>query len=89
MSGLLGNALFLALVWMLLANVIGMGPNRFKTPALAVMLVSAGFLVPMVIREQGWIIGLPVVALMLFQMRWTFYIIARLLRRHGVLPPRD
>ena len=87
MTGLLGNALFLALIWMLLANVIGMGPNRFKTPALALMLVSAGYLVPAVIREHGWIVGLPIVALMLFQLRWTGHFVVRLLRRYGILPP--
>ena len=88
MSGLFSNALFLALIWMLFANLAAMGPDRFKTPALAVMLVCAGALVPMVIRDHGWIVGLPIVALMLFQMRWTVYFIARLMRHYGLLPPR-
>ena len=87
MTGLVSNALFLALIWMLFANVIAMGPNRFKTPALAVMLVSAGYLVPAVIAERGWMIGLPIVTLMLFQLRWTGHFVIRLLRRYGILPP--
>ena len=89
MGGLFENALLLALIWMILANLAGLGPNRFKVPALAIMLVTAGLLIPMVIRQNGWLIGLPVVALMLFQLRWTPYIIARLARRYGMLPPKE
>ena len=89
MDGVLQNALLLAMIWMILANVAGLGPNRFKVPALAIMLVTAGILIPMVIRQNGWLIGLPVVALMLFQLRWTPYIIARLARRYGLLPPKQ
>lgn len=88
MAALADNALLAALIWMILANLLALGPNRFKIAVLAAMLVTAGVLIPLVIRQNGWIIGLPVALLMLFQLRWTAHFVARLLRRYGLLPPR-
>lgn len=74
------NAVLVALIWMLLANLAALGPNRLKVAALVVMLVSAGVIIPAVIRHAGWLIGLPIVVLMGIQMRWSIVIIARLFR---------
>ena len=81
------NALLIALIWMLLANVAGMGPRGLKVAALVLMLVTGGLIIPAVIKQQGWILGLPIVILMLIQLRWTRYFIARLMRNYGLLPP--
>lgn len=86
---LLEHAVLIALIWMLLANLAAVGPNRFKVAALVVMLVSAGAIIPAVIQSAGWLVGLPITALMFLQMRWTIYIIRRLLRRLRGLPPPE
>lgn len=85
MAEVLGNALLMALIWMLAANAAAMGPNRFKVAALVVLLISAGWLIPAVIVQSGWLIGVPVVALMAIQLRWTLYFILRLARRYGLI----
>ena len=89
MAWLADNALLAAFAWMLLANLAALGPNRLKFVALAVMLVSAGAIIPAVIRANGWLVGLPVMLLMLVQLRWTAHFVIRLLRQYGVLRPED
>lgn len=81
------NAVLVALIWMLLANLAAVGPGRTKVAALVIMIVTAGAIIPTVIRTSGWLIGLPVMLLMGLQMRWAFYMIWRLIRRWRGLPP--
>ncbi len=81
------NAVLIALIWMLLANLAAVGPNRFKVAALVVMIVSAGAILPAVVQSSGWLIGVPIMALMLVQMRWGFYVIWRLAKRLSGQPP--
>lgn len=73
------NAVLVALIWMLLANLAALGPDRFKVGALVVMLISAGVIIPALIRNAGWLIGLPIVTLMGIQMRWAVVFIRRLI----------
>ena len=75
------HSILIALIWMLLANLAAVGPKWVKDSALVVMLVSAGVIIPAVFRENGLIIGLPIVILMCIQMRWSVFIIRRLFRR--------
>lgn len=78
---LLDNAVLIALIWMLLANLAAVGPNRLKVWALVIMLVTAGAIIPAVVQTAGWLVGLPIMALMFLQMRWTVVIIRRLIQR--------
>jgi len=42
------NSVLIALLWMLAANLIAVGPNVLKTPCLVVMLLTWG---PMMVGE--------------------------------------
>jgi len=77
MSYLEANGVLIALVWMLLANLFAIGPERLKVAALVLMLITAGPILVGVIAGSGWLIGLPLIVLMLLQMRWAFYFIRR------------
>ena len=77
------QAVIIALCWMLLANLIAVGPNRLKTPALVIMLLTWGPIVIAVVDTAGWLVGFPIMVLMLIQMRWAAYFIRRLLRSYG------
>lgn len=83
------NAVLIALIWMILANLAAVGPNRFKVAALVVMIVTAGAIIPAVVQTAGWLTGVPIMALMFLQMRWAVYIIWRLVRRLRGLPPPE
>ena len=83
------HAVLIALIWMILANLFAFGPRRLKTPALVVMLLTWGPIVAAVVRASGWLIGFPILILMVFQMRWAGYFILRLLRSYGLFPKRD
>ncbi len=83
------HAVLIALIWMLLANLAAVGPNRFKVAALVIMLVTAGAIIPAVVQSVGWLVGLPIMLLMFLQMRWTIFIIRRLIRRLRGLPPPE
>ena len=85
----LEHAVLIALIWMLLANLAAVGPNRFKVAALVIMIVTAGAIIPAVVQSAGWLVGVPIMVLMFLQMRWAIYIIWRLVRRlRGLPPPR-
>jgi len=77
------HAVVIALLWMLMANLIAVGPNMFKTPALVVMLLTWGPIVIAVAETSGWLVGFPICVLMIIQMRWAAVFIARLLRSYG------
>lgn len=79
------NAILVALVWMLLANLFAVGPNVLKTPALVVMLLTWAPIIIAVIDTAGWLVGFPILILMFIQMRWAVYFIRRLLRSYGLL----
>jgi len=79
------NSVLIALLWMLAANLIAVGPNVLKTPCLVVMLLTWGPIVIAVIQTAGWVVGFPILMLMLIQMRWSIYFIRRLLRSYGWL----
>ena len=83
------NAVLVALIWMLLANLFAVGPRWLTVVALVAMLVTAGPIIAAVVRSSGWLVGFPLMLLMLIQMRWSVYFIARLLRHYGLLPPRE
>ena len=86
---ILEHAVLIALIWMLLANLAAVGPNRFKVAALVIMIVTAGAIIPAVVQSAGWLVGVPIMVLMFLQMRWAIYIIWRLVRRlRGLPPPR-
>lgn len=79
------HSVTIALIWMLLANLIAVGPNVFKTPALVIMLLTWAPIVIAVVDTSGWLVGFPILILMFIQMRWSLYFIRRLLRRYGVM----
>ena len=83
------NAVLIALIWMLLANLFAIGPSWLTVVALVLMLVTAGPIIAAVVRGSGWLVGFPLMLLMLLQMRWSVYFIARLLRHYGILPQRE
>ena len=88
MGGLSGNAVFWALIWMLLANLFAIGPNKLKVAALVVMLITAGPIILAVVEGSGWLVGFPLLVLMLIQMRWAGYMILRLGRHYRIIPPK-
>ena len=81
------NNILVALIWMLLANAFAAGPNSLKVPALVVMLLTAGPIIANVINMSGWLIGFPIMVLMLIQMRWSLHFILRLARHYGLIAP--
>ncbi len=83
------NAVLVALIWMILANVIAIGPNLLKTPALVIMLITWAPIFLAVLKTSGWLIAFPILLLMLIQMRWALYFIRRLLRHYGILETPD
>ena len=82
-------AIFIALIWMILANLFAIGPRWLTVVALVLMLVTAGPIITAVVRTSGWLIGFPIMILMLIQMRWTGYFILRLARHYGLIAPAD
>ena len=74
------NPILAAFIWMALANLAAFGPGGFKVAALVLMLVSGGIIIPAVFREAGFVLGLPIVLLMLIQLRWTVFFVQRLIR---------
>jgi hypothetical protein len=72
------HAVLIALIWMLIANILAAGPRWLTYVALVLMLLTAPLIVVAVIDTSGWVIGVPIAALMVFQLRWTAYFIARL-----------
>ncbi len=78
------NAVLIALLWMLLANLFAVGPNALKTPALVVMLLTWGPILLAVVKSAGWLVGFPILILMMIQMRWSVYFVRRLLRHYGL-----
>lgn len=82
-------AIFIALIWMILANLFAIGPRWLTVVALVLMLVTAGPIIAAVVRTSGWLIGFPIMILMLIQMRWTGYFILRLARHYGLIAPAD
>lgn len=85
------NAVLIALIWMLLANLFAIGPRMLTIVALVVMLLTAGPIIAAVVRSSGWIIGFPIMILMFIQMRWAGFFILRLARRYGLIeePPEN
>lgn len=70
-----------ALIWMLGANIAALGPGWLRIAALVLMLISAGWLVPAVIRANGWLVGVPLMVLMGMQLRWLPHFVRRALGR--------
>lgn len=89
MAFLSENPVLVALIWMLLANLFAIGPNLLKVAALVAMLITAGPIIAAVVRSSGWLVGFPLMLLMLLQMRWAGYMIMRLARHYGLLPARE
>jgi len=82
-------AIFIALIWMILANLFAIGPRWLTIVALVLMLITAGPIIAAVVRTSGWLIGFPIMVLMLIQMRWTGFFILRLARSYGLIAPAD
>ena len=83
------NAVVIALVWMIIANAVAIGPRSLKTPALVVMLLTWAPIFLAVVKTSGWLVGFPILILMLIQMKWAVFFIRRLLRHYRLLRGPD
>ena len=71
-----------ALVWLVLANIIGMLPSRHKHWPSAYVLMTIGFpLLGWVFWENGVLVGLLVLAAAVSILRWPVRYFVRWLKR--------
>lgn len=83
------NPVLIALIWMLLANLFAIGPDRLKIAALVAMLLTAGPIIAAIIAQSGWLVGFPLLVLMLIQMRWAGFMIWRLAKSFGMAKSKE